>query len=141
MTWIDTHCHLDQPALFEKIDSVIKNSIKSDIEGIIVPSVSPKNVNKVIKISQRFDLCSLALGFHPFFADHVKDEDFKTLSLLLIEHDAVAVGEIGLDRFLDNIPLRTQEKIFKNPRLYRKPLTQNEHLNLKKPKNHCVLIK
>ena len=114
MTWIDTHCHIDQPALFEKIDSVIKNSIKSDIEGIIVPSVSPKNVNKVIKISQRFDLWSLALGFHPFFADHVKDEDFKTLSLLLIEHDAVAVGEIGLDKFLDNIPLRTQEKIFKN---------------------------
>ena len=67
MTWIDTHCHLDQPALFEKIERVIKNSIKSDIEGIVVPSVSPENVNEVINISQRFDLCSLALGFHPFF--------------------------------------------------------------------------
>ena len=114
MTWIDTHCHLDQPALLEKIESVIKNSIKSGIEGIVVPSVSPENVNEVIKISQRFDLCSLALGFHPFFADRIKDEDFKTLSLLLIEHDAVAVGEIGLDKFLDNISLRTQEKVLKN---------------------------
>ena len=114
MTWIDTHCHLDQPALFEKIESVIKKSIKSDIEGIIVPSVSPENINEVIKISQRFDICSLALGFHPFFSNLVKDEDFKTLSLLLIEHDAVAVGEIGLDKFLDNIPLVTQEKIFKS---------------------------
>jgi TatD DNase family protein len=114
MTWIDTHCHLDQPALFEKIERVIKNSIKSDIEGIVVPSVSPENVNEVINISQRFDLCSLALGFHPFFSDRVKDEDFKILSLLLIEHDAVAVGEIGLDKFLDNIPLNTQEKVFKN---------------------------
>ena len=55
-----------------------------------------------------------ALGFHPFFANLVKDEDFKILSLLLIEHDAVAVGEIGLDKFLDNIPLRTQEKVLKN---------------------------
>ena len=113
MTLIDTHCHLDQPALFKNIESVIKNSINNDIERIVVPSVSPENLNKVIKISQRFDLCSLALGFHPFFADRVKDEDFKTLSLLLVEHDAVAVGEIGLDKFFDNIPLSTQEKILK----------------------------
>ena len=113
MTLIDTHCHLDQPALFKNIERVIKNSINNDIERIVVPSVSPENLNKVIKISQRFDLCSLALGFHPFFADKVKDEDFKTLSLLLVEHDAVAVGEIGLDKFFDNIPLSTQEKILK----------------------------
>jgi Tat protein secretion system quality control protein TatD with DNase activity len=43
----------------------------------------------------------------------VKDDDFKTLSLLLVEHDAVAIGEIGLDKFLDNIPLSTQEKILR----------------------------
>ena len=114
MTLIDTHCHLDHPVLFKNIERVIKNSINNDIERIVVPSVSPENLNEVIKITQRFDLCSLALGFHPFFADRVKDEDFKKLSLLLVEHDAVAVGEIGLDKFLDNIPLRIQERIFKN---------------------------
>ena len=111
MTLIDTHCHLDQPPLFKNIERVIKNSIKNDIEGIVVPSVNPENLNEVIKISQRFDLCSLALGFHPFFADRIKDEDFKILSLLLIEHDAIAIGEIGLDKFIDNITLSTQEKI------------------------------
>jgi hypothetical protein len=113
MTLIDTHCHLDQPALFKNIERVIENSLNNDVERIVVPSVSPENLNEVIKISQRFDLCSLALGFHPFFADRVKDDDFKTLSILLVEHDAVAVGEIGLDKFLDNIPLSTQEKILK----------------------------
>jgi len=112
MTLIDTHCHLDQLALFKNIEKVIKNSINNDIERIVVPSVSPENLSEVIKISQRFDLCSLGLGFHPFFADRIKDVDFKTLSLLLVEHDAVAVGEIGLDKFLDNIPLSIQEKIF-----------------------------
>ena len=112
MTWIDTHCHLDQPALFEKIERVIKNSIKSDIEGIVVPSVSPENVNEVINISQRFDLCSLALGFHPFFSDRVKDEDLKILSLLLIEHDAVAVGEIGLDFYVSSHDKLTQIALF-----------------------------
>ena len=113
MTLIDTHCHLDQPALFKNIERVIENSLNNDVERIVVPSVSPENLNEVIKISQRFDLCSLALGFHPFFADRVKDDDFKTLSILLVEHDAVAVGEIGLDKFLDNIPLSNQEKILK----------------------------
>ena len=113
MTLIDTHCHLDQPALFKNIERVIENSLNNNVERIVVPSVSPENLNEVIKISQRFDLCSLALGFHPFFADRVKDDDFKTLSILLVEHDAVAVGEIGLDKFLDNIPLSTQEKILK----------------------------
>jgi TatD DNase family protein len=113
MTLIDTHCHLDHPSLFKNIEKIVKNSVNNDIDRIIVPSVSPKNLNDVIKISQRFDLCSIALGFHPFFADRIKDEDFKTLYLLLIEYDVIAVGEIGLDKFLDNIPLSTQEKIFK----------------------------
>ena len=77
-----------------------------------MPSVSPENVNEVINISQRFDLCSLALGFHPFFSDRVKDEDFKTLSLLLIEHDAVAVGEIGLDFYVSSHDKLTQIALF-----------------------------
>jgi len=114
MAWIDTHCHLDQLALSKNIERVIKHSIESDIEGIVVPSVSPENINDVIKISQRFDMCLLALGFHPFYAEQVREEDFKRLSLLLIEHDAIAVGEIGLDKFSDNSQLSIQEKVYKN---------------------------
>ncbi|MBT3826743.1 MAG: TatD family deoxyribonuclease, partial [Nitrosomonadales bacterium] len=61
MALIDTHCHLDQPPLFDNIEKVIKQSVESDIEGIIIPSVSPENINKVIRVSQRFDMCFLAL--------------------------------------------------------------------------------
>jgi len=114
MALIDTHCHLDQPPLFDNIEKVIKQSVESDIEGIIIPSVSPENINKVIRVSQRFDMCFLALGYHPFYAEQVTVEDLKKLSLLLIEHDAVAVGEIGLDKFSDKNQLSIQEKVYKN---------------------------
>ena len=114
MALIDTHCHLDQPPLFDNIEKVIKQSVESDIEGIIIPSVSPENINKVIRVSQRFDMCFLALGYHPFYAEQVTVEDLKKLSLLLIEHNAVAVGEIGLDKFSDKNQLSIQEKVYKN---------------------------
>ena len=70
MTWIDTHCHLDQPVLSKDIQKVIKLSKECNIEGIVVPSTCPSNIDEVIKICNRFDMCFFALGFHPFFAQN-----------------------------------------------------------------------
>jgi len=112
MTWIDTHCHLDQPVLSKDIQKVIKLSKECNIEGIVVPSTCPSNIDEVIKICNRFDMCFFALGFHPFFAQNISEDDLKKLSFLLIEHDAIAVGEIGLGKFSGKSQLNIQDEVF-----------------------------
>ena len=49
--WIDTHCHLDFEPLKSNIDSVLTLCLKNKVTSIIVPSVKPNNINKVIELS------------------------------------------------------------------------------------------
>ena len=112
MTWIDSHCHLDHSALSIDIETVIKRCKENSIEGVVVPSICPSNMNDVIKLSDQFDICFFALGFHPFYAKDVRQQDFKNLSNLLSDYDAVAVGEIGLDKSLPDCEFDIQNKVF-----------------------------
>ncbi len=47
-----------------------------------------------------------------FFCSKISEDDLKKLSFLLIEHDAIAVGEIGLDKFSGESQLNIQDEVF-----------------------------
>ena len=77
MTWIDSHCHLDHSALSIDIETVIKRCKENSIEGVVVPSICPSNMDDVIRLANQFDICFFALGFHPLYAKDVRQQDFK----------------------------------------------------------------
>ena len=112
MVWIDTHCHLDNPLLSTNIDSVLKESLDHGVEVLVMPAVNRKSLDDVIKIAQQYPQCLFALGYHPLFIDNYKEGDIDILSNYLNEHDAVAVGEIGLDFFTRRDNLVDQENLF-----------------------------
>ena len=63
--WIDTHCHLDFDPLNNNIECELKLCYENKVNSIIVPSIKPDNINKVIEISKIHRNCFYALGFHP----------------------------------------------------------------------------
>ena len=67
--WIDTHCHLDFEPLNNNIDCELKLCYKNKVNSIIVPSIKPDNINRVIEISKIHQNCFYALGFHPMYLD------------------------------------------------------------------------
>jgi TatD DNase family protein len=102
--WIDSHCHLDffSPPF---IKEVLKSARKSQISNIIIPSVNPESLSRVIDIAEQDDTLFYALGFHPMYIGEIDDTDLVKLSDSVKNSSPVAIGEIGIDLFVrkDNI--------------------------------------
>ncbi|MFW5431330.1 MAG: TatD family hydrolase [Methylophilaceae bacterium] len=114
---IDTHCHLDAAEFDADREEVLAQAIASDVQMIVVPSVTPKNYVDVIILSQQHPQCCYALGIHPMFIDRVMPKSTKELKYIVekildVENKLVAIGEIGLDFFVTKDNKETQEYFF-----------------------------
>ena len=110
--WIDSHCHMDNALLSQDSENVIKESIFEGVDQIIIPAVSKNNFDKVIKIASKYKQCSYALGFHPMYLGGFESSDLELLENYLVNNDSVAIGEIGLDLFIQKDNQSFQEEVF-----------------------------
>ncbi len=111
----DSHCHLDFPEFAVGINTHLNQAEANGVSDILVPGVTAKDWPKVI------DTCHLnhpvqrhiALGLHPcFLPEHDIDRDLLTLEAHLKQRDdIVAIGECGLDLFIDNPQLEVQQQL------------------------------
>ena len=106
--WIDSHCHLDffSEAIIKKI---IKSARNSQISNIVIPSVSPKNLSRVLDLAEQDDILSYALGFHPMYIDDIDRSDLIKLSDFVKNSAPVAIGEIGIDLFIRKENIHKQQ--------------------------------
>jgi TatD DNase family protein len=98
---IDTHCHLDAAEFDADRDAVAARAIAAGIGTIVVPSVERANFGAVASVCREFPQCRPAYGIHPMYVDRAREADLEVLRQTLQREPAVAVGEIGLDRFID----------------------------------------
>jgi TatD DNase family protein len=103
----DTHCHLDAAEFDADRFEVINYAREQGVQGILIPAVQAADFYKVRDLAHRFDQGAYAVGIHPMFVRHAKHEDLDALALFLRDHRddprLVAVGEIGLDFFIEDI--------------------------------------
>jgi TatD DNase family protein len=114
MQLIDTHCHLDFPAFDEDRASVINTCRSQGIGQIIVPAVARSNWLDVLALCRQDAGLYPALGLHPVFTDQHQDSDLLELENLLSTHreQLVAVGEIGLDYYIQDPDKEKQSVLF-----------------------------
>jgi TatD DNase family protein len=110
--WIDSHCHMDNILLSQSAEKVISASIAEGVNRIIIPSVSKDNFDEVITIAGKYKQCVYALGFHPMYLSGFEDNDLELLEYYLSNNNSVAVGEIGLDFFVQKNNQSLQENVF-----------------------------
>ena len=97
MKIIDTHCHLNDEALYKDLDNVISRARQAGVEKMVVVGWDEASSKLAIKISEQYDFIYAVIGFHP---ENVFDIDDKILydTLNLYKHPkVVGIGEIGLD--------------------------------------------
>lgn len=97
MKIIDTHCHLNDEALYKDLDNVISRARQAGVEKMVVVGWDEPSSKLAIKISEQYDFIYAVIGFHP---ENVFDIDDKVLydTLNLYKHPkVVGIGEIGLD--------------------------------------------
>ena len=97
MKIVDTHCHLNDEALYKDIDNVISRARQAGVEKMVVIGWDKASSELAIKIAEQYENIYAVIGFHPENVFDINDDVlYKTLELYK-NPKAVGIGEIGLD--------------------------------------------
>ncbi|MEJ8856010.1 TatD family hydrolase [Variovorax robiniae] len=113
--YIDTHCHLDAPEFGTEMPAVRARAARAGVGLCVIPAVASFNFDTVRELAQRQG-DAYALGIHPLCTGQASEADLETLAgELQARHDdprLVAVGEIGLDFFVEGLDAEKQAHFF-----------------------------
>lgn len=103
----DTHCHLNFKAFDGRVEEVIDAAKKVGVSTILIPGTDIESSKKAVEIAEKYEGIYAAVGIHPHHVyQHVTrntkhvTQEIKEISQLLKNRKVVAVGEIGLDRYI-----------------------------------------
>jgi TatD DNase family protein len=116
MPWfVDTHCHLDAPEFGDEWASVRARAAAGGVALCVIPAVAVSNFATVRSLAHRQG-DAYGLGIHPLYIGEAREEDLERLDAALTAHRddprLVAVGEIGLDYFVEGLDDAKQQHFF-----------------------------
>ncbi|MDP2793849.1 MAG: TatD family hydrolase [Sulfurisoma sp.] len=109
---IDTHCHLDAAEFDVDREAVVRAAASAGVTVMVVPAVERANFGAVASVCREFAGCMAAYGIHPMVVERAVEADLDALRATLAREPAVAVGEIGLDRYVEPRDDARQEFFF-----------------------------
>lgn len=116
MTLIDTHTHLDFPEFDSDRREVLAHSRELGVQHMVVLGVYRQNWQRLWDLVQTDDGLFAAFGLHPVYLDDHRPADLSELGDWLTRlrghRQLCAVGEIGLDYFLEDLDRKRQQHLF-----------------------------
>ena len=109
----DTHCHFDFPPFYGDEPDSIMRAAEARVTKIIVPAIAAEYFHRVIALAEKYPPLYAALGLHPIVIHQHREEDLELLGQALQNktHKLVAIGEIGLDLYMDNPQFEKQQQL------------------------------
>lgn len=101
MRLIDTHCHIDVAEFESDRQDVLSCAYQKGVSAVVVPAVSASGFSNLSAICQQDERLFPAFGLHPVYLHQHGDADVKRLEDWIADHNPIAVGEIGLDYFIE----------------------------------------
>jgi TatD DNase family protein len=112
MHLIDSHCHLDAAEFDDDRAAVLARARAAGVTAQIVPAVSAATFDALAALAAAQADVYAAYGLHPMYlADH-RPEHLERVRERLVDGNAVAVGECGLDYFVDGLDPEQQRHYF-----------------------------
>ena len=116
MELIDTHTHLDFPDFDSDRREVLAHSRALGVRRMVVLGVYQQNWQRLWDLVQADADLFAAFGLHPVYLDDHKPADLTELGDWLTRlhghRQLCAVGEIGLDYFLEQLDRERQQSLF-----------------------------
>ncbi len=105
--WIDTHCHLDAAEFAADRSEVSSRAAAQGVGSIVIPAVAVHNFATVRDLAHATAGAVYALGIHPMATPAARLDDLDILESAVVaaldDPRFVAIGEIGLDFFVENL--------------------------------------
>lgn len=112
MNLVDTHCHIDVAAFDVDRTEVLDRCRSSGVTRIVVPGIMANSWEKLQKTCDANPGLYASFGLHPVYLDQHSSDDIDALSERVQHQRPIAVGEIGLDYFLDGLDRDRQKSLF-----------------------------
>lgn len=113
--FIDTHCHLDAPEFGAEMPVIRARAAERGVALCVIPAVGVFNFAAVRALAEAQG-DAYALGIHPLCTGEAKEADLEALDAELAarrdDPRLVAVGEIGLDFFVEGLDADKQAHFF-----------------------------
>ena len=108
MKLIDTHCHLNDEALYQNLDEVISHALQVGVEKMVVIGWDKDSSKTAIKIAEQYPFIYACVGYHPENLEGVTEEDLNEVLKLSSHPKVVGIGEIGLDYHWEKDPQKRE---------------------------------
>lgn len=105
----ETHAHYDDEAFDEDRDTLLSSMRENGIEYIVNVGANLKSTAASIALAQKYPFIYAAAGVHPSDTGELDEEVFLRLKEQCLLEKVVAVGEIGLDYYWDNVERSVQK--------------------------------
>ena len=113
--FIDTHCHLDAPEFGAEMPLIRARAAERGVALCVIPAVGAFNFATVRELAH-VQGDAYALGIHPLCTGNAQEADLEALDAELStrrgDSRLVAVGEIGLDYFVEGLDSDKQQHFF-----------------------------
>jgi TatD DNase family protein len=109
---VDSHCHLDAAELDRDREAVIRRAREAGVERQIVPAIDAAGWPKLRDICAATPGLYPAYGLHPMFLSSHREEHLTELHDWIAREKPVAIGECGLDYFVEGLDAEVQQHFF-----------------------------
>ena len=96
--FVDSHCHIDFPDLYDKLPEVLANMRAASVSRALAVSVDVKDWERIRVLIEMHPCIYGAVGVHPEYAD-AYEPSLEELLAMLAHPKVIATGETGLDYY------------------------------------------
>lgn len=111
---VDSHCHLDAAEFDGDREAVLEAARAAGVGCFVVPGVEVAGFPGLAALAARRPEVCPAYGIHPLYVGRAADSDLEVLENWIARPGTVAVGEIGLDGFVPDLPRDRMERFFED---------------------------
>ena len=109
---IDTHCHLYDDKLYPKLDEIILNAKKANVEKMICIGDNLNTSLKSLAIAEKYNNIYATIGIHPHESKDASEKYLSKIESYSNHQKVVAIGEIGLDYYYNFSDSKIQKAVF-----------------------------
>lgn len=112
MSLYDAHCHLQDRRILPFAAEIVAANRAQGVREMVVNGTSEADWQAVADLAGRFSCVRPSFGLHPWQVNSARSGWQERLQHLWDEHAGSAVGEIGLDRWVEGFDMALQEPAF-----------------------------
>ncbi|TWI04515.1 TatD DNase family protein [Luteimonas cucumeris] len=109
---VDSHCHLDASEFDADRAAVIDRAVAAGVTRQIVPAVTAAGWPKLREVCALAPGLHPAYGLHPMYLEQHRENHLPALQDWIERERPVAVGECGLDYFVEGLDPERQQHYF-----------------------------